>query len=57
MDMAVRFWQIKIKEGDKYKTAYAILEKLYEYNVMPFELKEILATFQYFMQKILKKYM
>jgi len=32
-------------EGDKYKTAYAILGELYEYNVILFGLKGALATF------------
>jgi len=45
MNMAARFWQIKVTEEDKYKTAHAILEELYEYNVMPFGLKEAPVTF------------
>ena len=57
MDMAAGFWQIKVAEEDKYKTAHAILGELYEYNVMPFGLKEISATFQRLMQKVLEKYM
>ncbi len=56
MDMAAGFWQIKVAEEDKYKTAHAILGELYEYNVMPFELKGAPATFQRFMQKVLGKY-
>ncbi len=54
--MAARFWQIKVAEEDKYKTAYAILGKLYKYNVMLFRLKETLATFQRLIQKVLGKY-
>ena len=57
MDMAARFWQIKVAEEDKYKTAHAILGELYEYNVIPFELKGAPATFQRLMQKVLGKYM
>ncbi len=55
--MAARFWQIKVAEEDKYKTAHAILGELYEYNVIPFELKGTPATFQRLMQKVLGKYM
>ena len=55
--MAARFWQIKMVEEDKYKTAHAILGELYEYNVMPFGLKGVSATFQWLMQKVLGKYM
>ncbi len=57
MDMAARFWQIKVVEEDKYKTTHAILRELYKYNVMPFGLKEAPATFQQLMQKVLGKYM
>ncbi len=46
MDMAVKFWQIKVAEEDKYKTAYAVLRELYKYNIMPFRLKEALVIFQ-----------
>ncbi len=45
MDMASRFWQIEIKERNKYKIIYAILEELYEYNIIFFRLKEILVIF------------
>ena len=57
MDMASEFWQIEMKEEDKYKIAHAILEELYKYNVIPFELKEALVIFQHLMQKVLEKYM
>jgi len=46
-----------MKEEDKYKIAHAILEELYKYNVIPFELKEALVIFQHLMQKVLEKYM
>ena len=57
MDMAARFWQIKVTEEDKYKTAHAILGELYKYNVMPFGFKGTPVTFQRLMQKVLGKYM
>jgi len=57
MDLASEFWQIEVEEGDKYKIAYSILGELYEYNIMPFRLKGVPATFQHLMQKVLEKYM
>jgi len=45
IDMVSGFWQIEMKESDKYKTAHVLLGKLYEYNVIPFGLKGALVTF------------
>ncbi len=56
-DLISRFWQIKIEEGDKVKTAFSTLWKYYKYNVMPFGLKEALTTFQRLMIKVLGLYL
>jgi len=38
-DMKSGFWQIQINENDRYKTAFTVPFKHYEWNVMPFGLK------------------
>ncbi len=40
-----RFWQIEIEKRNKAKTAFSTLWGYYKYNVMPFRLKGMLATF------------
>lgn len=37
--MKSRFWQIQIEE-DRYKTAFTTLFEYYEWNIMPFRLKD-----------------
>ena len=37
--MKSSFWQIKIKEEDRYKTVFVAPFGQYEWNVMPFGLK------------------
>ena len=44
-DLISGFWQIKIEEGDKAKTAFSTSWEYYEYNVMFFGLKGALTTF------------
>ncbi|CAB4403280.1 unnamed protein product [Rhizophagus irregularis] len=57
IDLASRYWQIKIKEEDKEKTAFICSQGLYEFNVMPFGLKNAPAIFQRTMNKIFKEYL
>ena len=40
------FWQVQIKEEDRYKTAFTILFGHYEWNVMHFGLKNAYSEFQ-----------
>src|SRR2546421_8927059 len=46
IDLAAGFHQVEMKEEDKEKTAFVCSRGLYEFNVMPFGLKNALMTFQ-----------
>ena len=45
-DMKSGFWQIQIRESDRYKTAFTTPFGYYEWNVMPFSLKNAPIEFQ-----------
>jgi hypothetical protein len=47
------FWQIQIHEKDKYKTAFVTPFGQYEWNVVPFSLKNAPNEFQNIMNYIL----
>ncbi len=53
MDLASAFWQIKMKESDKEKTAFICREGLFQFRVMPFGLKNSPSTFQTMIVKAL----
>ena len=44
-DMKFGFWQVQIKEEDRYKTAFIVPFGHYEWNVMPFDLKNAPSEF------------
>ena len=46
------FWQIQIAEKDRYKTAFVVPFGHYEWNVMPFGLKNAPSEFQNIMNEI-----
>ena len=50
------FWQIQIHENDKYKTAFVTPFGHYEWNVMPFGLKNAPSEFQNIMNDIFNQY-
>ncbi|CAF4615106.1 unnamed protein product, partial [Rotaria sp. Silwood2] len=53
LDMKSGFWQIPIKEEDKYKTAFITPDGLYEWNVLAQGLKNSPPSFQRVMTDIL----
>ncbi|PKI42597.1 hypothetical protein CRG98_037010 [Punica granatum] len=55
-DMKSGFWQIQITEKDKYKTAFTVSFGQYEWNVMPFGLKNAPSEFQKIMNDIFGAY-
>jgi hypothetical protein len=51
-DMKSGFWQIQIDPKDRYKTAFTVSFGQYEWNVMPFDLKNTPSEFQRIMNDI-----
>ena len=57
MDLAAGYWQVEMDEKDREKTAFTCHYGLYEFNVMPFGLKNAPPTFQRLMNKVFKDYL
>ncbi|CAB5199859.1 unnamed protein product [Rhizophagus irregularis] len=56
MDLAAGFHQVEMDEEDKEKTAFVCSLGLFEFNVMPFGLKNAPATFQRLMNNVLYEF-
>jgi hypothetical protein len=56
LDLRSAYDPIRIKEGDIYKTAFRTCYGQFEYQVMPFSLKNALATFQSYIDHCLWPY-
>ncbi|KAM9984521.1 hypothetical protein ACTFIZ_007510 [Dictyostelium cf. discoideum] len=55
LDMISGYYQIPIRESDKYLTALSVPQGLFEFNVMPFGLCNAPAVFQRTIHKIFKE--
>lgn len=53
LDLAAGFWQIKVDEESREKTAFITYQGLFEFRVMPFGLTNAPFVFQRLMQKVL----
>ncbi|QQP52897.1 Galactose-1-phosphate uridylyltransferase [Caligus rogercresseyi] len=56
IDLCQAYYNIPVDEGDKHKTAITTPFGLYEFNYLPFGLRNAGSTFQRFMNKILNKF-
>ena len=57
LNVNAAFYKVRIKEGDEWKTAFRIRYGLYEWLVTPFGLTGALATFQRYINWVLREFL
>jgi len=57
LNLKEAYYQVQMKEGEEWKTAFWTRYRHYKYTVMPFELKNAPATFQRLINNTLREYL
>ncbi|KAF4411871.1 Transposon Tf2-6 polyprotein [Colletotrichum fructicola] len=57
LDVSSAFWKIRMREGDEWKTAFRTRYGLFEWLVTPFGLTGAPATFQRYINHVLREYL